>query len=85
MSAPVISSISFDKPGYPQGSLITATVKYLGSSFMLSAKAAASDGTTGILTGSFTVLPIWTVTDTGSRTWALKSDDGSTAVFTATA
>lgn len=83
MSAPSITSISFDKPGYHQGDTITATVAYTGSQVTLT--ISASGGVVGTTTGTFTVLPAWGISDGSGRVWALKSDNGSQAVFTATA
>jgi hypothetical protein len=83
VSAPAITSITFDKPGYHQGDLITATVAYTGSQITLT--ISASGGVTGTTTGTFTVLPSWGVSDGTGRVWTFKSDNGSQAVFTATA
>ena len=100
VSAPVISSITFDQPGggYVPGSLITATVTYVAG--VSSAPATqtftgtATDSVTGQagnLTVNFTVAATSadatsvTVSDSGSRTWSKTSDNGSAATFTAAA
>lgn len=93
-SAPVVSSITFDQAAYNVGDKITVTVNYTAGtsgtsqSFTGTAKDS-STGKSGTLTVNFSVLKsdttTLTVTDTGSRTWALVTDSGSVAVFTATA
>jgi hypothetical protein len=95
MSAPVISSVTFDKASYSPGDLITATISYTpGSSGSTQAfDVQATDRTTGqaaTLTVSFTVTgaadpTTFTVSDIGNRTWTLKSDTGTVATYTATA
>lgn len=84
LSALVITSITFDKPVYKTGDTITAVVAYTGSGFTLAAVATAL-GQTGMLNGTFTVLPDWTPSDSGNRPWFAVSDNGIAAVFTAVA
>jgi hypothetical protein len=78
-----IKYIKFDKPSYHPGDIITATVDYIGA--LVTATFTASGGVIGTVSGTFAVLPSWTESDTGNRTWTLKSDNGSQAVFTAIA
>lgn len=82
MSSPSISSITFDKPSYTTGQTITATVTgTFGEAFNFT--GTLSDGST--LTESFSVTDALTVSDTGDREWTAVSNNGTTAVFTATA
>jgi hypothetical protein len=93
-AAPVIVSVTFDQPSYTPGQQITATVAYTAG---MSAATQTFTGTatdevtqqTGSLTVSFTAVAAdattVSVSDSGGRDWAMQSDDGTTAVFTATA
>ncbi len=94
VSAPVITSIVFDKPGYTPGQIITATVNYAPgvSSQAQTFSGTATDAVTGqqgTLSVSFTVntndTTNLTVSDSGNRAWTKVSDSGIVAVFTATA
>ena len=80
---PGVTSVTFDKPLYHQGDTITVTIAYTGS--LVTLTISASGGITGTLTGAFTVLPAWLISDTGLRVWTPVSDNGSVAVFTAKA
>ena len=84
MSELSITGITFDQPAYRAGDTITVSIAYTGSGFALTATASALDHT-GVLTGTFTILPAWAVTDDGDRAWMLQGDDGATATFTAVA
>lgn len=95
-TAPVVSSITFDKTSYVKGTLITATVTYAhGDSDTSQAfTGTATDSVTGLsgqLTVNFTVASgtsdatTVTASDAGARTWTKVSDTGTVAVFTATA
>lgn len=84
--AAAITSVTFDKPLYHPGDTITATVTYTGTLGVLNISGTMFDGSVISGSGSFTVLPNeWTASDGTSRLWTLVSDNGSTAVFTATA
>ncbi len=94
VSAPVVSSITFDKTGYTPGQTVIATVNYApgvsgqAQTFTGTATDAAT-GQQGTLSVSFTVnandSTTIAVSDSGSRTWTKASDSGTVAVFTATA
>lgn len=98
MSAPAVTSITFDKASYNPGDPITATVNITpGTSIVPSAQTftgTATDSITG-LTGSLSVTFTVDVTnndpstvtgsDTGGRTWALVSNTGTVATLTAKA
>ncbi len=90
MSAPVITGITFDKPSYRPGEIITASVAYGAGTSGHSFTGTATDtvtGETGTLTVTFaTTDPVKvSVSDDGGRTWVQRSDDGAVAVFTAVA
>jgi hypothetical protein len=100
MSAPSITSITFDKTAYNSGDLIQATVAYVagtsgGQPSTQTLTGTATDsvtGQSGALTVTFTVSgqtvkdpTAVTVSDSGNRSWAKVSDNGSVAVFTAAA
>lgn len=94
MAAPSITSITFNKPSYVPGDLISATITYVNgtSPSVQSFTGTALDNTTGlegILSVSFTVsisdYSMVLAADSGNRVWTKVSDTGSVAVFTATA
>jgi ribosomal protein L19 len=94
VSAPTITSISFDKTTYLPGDTITATVNYTqGTSDSIQTLTGtvtdSTTGRTGTLQQTFTVqvkdTTTVSVTDSGNRTWTKASDTGSVAKFTATA
>jgi hypothetical protein len=94
MSAPSITSITFNKPNYIPGDLITATITYVNgtSPSVQSFTGTATDNMTGLvgnLTVSFTVsisdYSFVSTVDSGAHIWTKVSDSGSVAVFTATA
>jgi len=99
VTPPSITSITLDKPnGYNAGDTITATVNYVaGTSSSTSTRTytgTATDsvtGQSGQIQVTFTTsdnaidAESVTVSDTGSRNWTKVSDNGSVAVFTATA
>lgn len=91
---PAITSIGFDQNVYTPGQLITVTVTYTAgvspSTQTLSGTATDSvTGQVGQLSVTFTVMTGNTTTvavaDSGGRTWAKQSDNGSVAVFTSVA
>lgn len=94
MAAPQITSITFDAQAYAPGAVVTATVDYVpgGSLVSQSFSSTATDSATGeigTLSASFSVLTPDPTTvaasDSGNRVWTQVSDNGSQAVFTATA
>jgi len=94
MSAPVITSIAFDKPSYNPGDLITATIAFTpGSSpHSFTLTGTATDSATqeeGSLTAVFTVAETdattVTASDDGSRVWTVTPVDAASATATATA
>lgn len=89
MSAPSVS-VALDKAAYAPGDLVTLTVSYSdadSAGTVVTVLVTDSNGETGAATTSIQVVDPLTVqvSDSGARTWALVSDDGATAVFTATA
>lgn len=94
-SAPSISSITFDQSAYAPGETITATVTYAPG------VSLDTETFTGIPTDNVSNLQGATVTenfqisqndttsvavsDSGNRTWTKVSDNGTVAVYTATA
>ena len=92
--APVVSSISFDKPSYVPGQEITATVTYVEGSRTVAdnVSAVVTDPTTsltGTLTGTLDLQETDPCTvafsDASGRTWTPGATTATTAVFTATA
>lgn len=92
--APQITSITFDKPSYIKGQLMTATVEYVPgmSEVSESITVSGTDQTTGLpgqLSVGFTTMApdptTVSASDSGNRTWTQTSETGSAAVFTATA
>jgi len=78
--ATLAASLTTDKATYNAGDTITAT-------FVRPPQIVTLTGTAGALVQSVTVsvtVPT-ALTDDGARTWTLKSDDGTTAVYTAKA
>ena len=83
---PAVTSVTLDKPAYNPGQVITCTVAYSASlDFTVTAVAVDIGGHSAQLSGTAVVNGSLSVTDTGGRAWTKVSDDGSTAVFTATA
>lgn len=94
-----ISSMTFDKSAYNAGDTVTLTVAYTAdvpgvSNATATATATVTDASgnvTAAQPADFTVssqVPagdVVAVADTGSHAWTKVSDDGATAVFTATA
>ena len=77
-----IANVVYDKPAYAPGETMTVTVS--GDWF------DQVVGTASIPDGNFDVPPVKviepvTYSDQAGRTWSLVSNDGNTAVFTATA
>lgn len=93
-SAPVVSGITFDQTGYAPGQIMTATMNYTAgtSTKTESFTGTATDNVTGLfgaLSVNFAVVVADPSTtkgaDTLARVWTPVSDNGSVAVFTATA
>jgi hypothetical protein len=94
-----INGMTFDQASYNPGDTITLTVSYTPdtasvnpTAFTATANVTDAGGTvTATSSAPFTVNEavaagdVVSVTDTGSRAWAESSDNGSVAVFTATA
>lgn len=90
MANPTVSA-SLDKSSYSVGDKITLTVTYSDAdnkTFNVTVVVTDSDGNTSapvtlpvVLSDKVTV----TVTDSDGRNWTKVSDNGSVAVFTATA
>jgi Peptidase A4 family len=84
-----VNSITFDKTQYKPGDTITVTVNYQGpTSFTFTGTVQNLDNGSSVTgTGTFNVAALSASgSDTGNRTWTVKSDDHvSTAVLTATA
>ena len=97
MSTAITGSATFDKGAYAQGDTMTLTVVRSGTTDqqdMLTEKVTltAPDGSTQTLDAGpvpvdvkVSVKVAVAVSDPAARQWALQSDDGTTAVFTATA
>ena len=95
-----INSMTFDQSAYAAGATITLTVAYTPDTTPVTTPTTftattvitdASGAQVATSSGDFVVdevtVPgdVLATTDTGSRTWAKITDDGATAVFTATA
>lgn len=94
MSAPVITSITFDKPAYNPGDTITATIAFTpgSSAQQINFTGTATDSATGevgTMTSTFTVATTDATTvsasDDGNRTWTVTPVDAASATATATA
>lgn len=82
MAGFAITSVTTSKPDYNVGDEIELTVEgTLAQAATVTVSLA--DGSSG--TAGFGVFCPLAVSDTGSRDWAPVSNDGATAVFTATA
>jgi len=79
---PSITSVTFDRTSYTPGQLITATVTGVFSATLTLTATLGGDGTGS---GSFAINYPLSVSDTGNRVWTPVSNNGTTAVFTATA
>lgn len=77
-----LTSLTFDKASYTPGETVTATVTGEGLDETATVTGTLSGG--GTISGTLTV-DLLAMSDTGSRQWAQQSNDGTTAVFTATA
>lgn len=94
-----ITSMTFDQASYDQGATITLTVDYVAdtpgvvpTTFTATTNITDSAGTVTATSSSPFVVNVanpagdtLATTDTGNRTWAEASDNGSVAVFTTTA
>lgn len=81
MAAPTLTA-TLDKAAYNQGDVMTLTVKRS----TVTDNVTVSLGTLGITAQAVAQITFSvTVTDDQGKTWTKKSDDGSTAVYTATA
>lgn len=94
MTAPSITSITFDKAQYLPGQPVNATVTYVpgtsGQEQTFNGTATDSaTGQTGSLSVQFTLVvndtTTVTVSDSGNRAWTKISDTGTVAVFQAIA
>lgn len=92
--APVIASATFDQPSYITGETITLTVDYTPGESVVAqtVNITGTDTVTGLpgsISGTINLMTAdpttWAVTDSKGRTYALKSDNGSVAVFTTVA
>lgn len=87
MPAPTVS-LTTDKPTYAPGALITATVVYAapaGSSWTITGTATDAQGNQATAIVQISDPVTVKVTDSSNRVYTKISDNGSTAVFTATA
>jgi hypothetical protein len=89
MANPFVTSVSFDKPAYAVGALVTMTVVYGDTdtkSQTIEFKVTDASGNQATGSGSFVVDPLKTeVIDPAGRVWTKKSDTGTITVFTAVA
>jgi len=94
MSAPVITSISFDKAAYNPGETVTATIAFTpgSSAHIVNFTGTATDsetGETGTMTSTFTVAAtdatVIEASDDGSRPWTVTPVDAASALATAVA
>lgn len=92
-SAPFISGVTFDQPGYTAGSKVTMSIAYTPgtSGRTFSVAGTSTDQATGAsapFSGAFIVFEPdatgWVVTDP-ARKWEQVSDSGAVAIFTAAA
>lgn len=93
MANPTISG-SLNKTTVSPGEQLVATIQYADADNSSSSQSATwtvtdQDGNTGTLTLNFQVNSTdaltLSVTDDSGRVWTKQSDDGATAVYTATA
>jgi hypothetical protein len=89
MAMPVISA-TLNKASYVPGEMATLTVVYSDSdssvTSTITVRGQDSQGNQALVTVQLTMVDKLnlTVTDDSGRVWTLQSDDGGTAVFTAT-
>ena len=80
------ATVTLDKTTYTPGQLITATINYTAASLGLTLNASVTDSNGNVIaTATATVGPSIVVTSSPTRTWTKVSDNGSVAVYTATA
>jgi hypothetical protein len=85
MAAPT-ATVTLDKASYTPGQLMTATVTYTAASTGLTLSANVTDINGNVVaTASATIGASVVASSSPARTWTKVSDNGSTAVFTATA
>jgi hypothetical protein len=88
MTAPFVTSVTFDKPAYPQGAQATMTVVYGDAdtkSQTIEFKVTDASGNEAKGFGSFVVDPLKIeVIDPSGRVWTKQSDTGTVAVYRAT-
>jgi hypothetical protein len=94
-----IDSMTFDQPSYAPGDVVSLTVGYTPDSpsvvpaTFTATSVITNSGGTQVATSSADFVvntpqpagDVVSATDTGNRTWAQASDDGSVAVFSAVA
>lgn len=97
MPATITGTATLDKTSYTAGDLMTLTVVRSATDVQTGSETVttvvtASDGTAFTITAgpvdvttTVSVATTLAVSDNGSRAWTAVSDDGSTAVYTATA
>ena len=89
MAMPDINA-TLDKTSYVPGEIATLTVVYndadSGTTKNITIRGKDASGLEAVVTVQYTVVDRvnLTVTDDSGRVWTLQTDDGSTAVFTAT-
>jgi hypothetical protein len=89
MAMPVISA-TLNKASYIPGELATLTVVYSdgdsSTTNTITVRGKDASGLEAVITVQYTVVDKvnLTVQDDSGRVWTLQSDDGSTAVYTAT-
>lgn len=91
MSAPVVDSASFDKTSYQAGEKMTLTVTYHDpdtrtDTLTIVAKDQAGNSSAPITVNAPIVDPVTlAITSSLGKTYTAVSNDGKTAIFTATA
>ena len=84
MATPSVSA-SLDKTTYAPGELMTLTVDYTVDPLTVTVVVDGLGGTSGPVVVPPVKVRRVTVADSAGKTWVLVSDDGSRAVYTATA